>query len=76
VDPAIEAQQGERLAALRSERDQGEVDRQLDTLRAAATGTDNVLVPMKAALAARGTVGEVCNALREVWGVYQPPDAF
>ena len=76
VDPAIEAQQGERLAALRSERDQGEVDRQLDALRTAATGTDNVLVPMKAALAARGTVGEVCNALREVWGVYQPPDAF
>ena len=67
---------GERLAALRSERDQGEVDRQLDALRTAATGTDNVLVPMKAALAARGTVGEVCNALREVWGVYQPPDAF
>ena len=31
---------------------------------------------MKAALAARGTVGEVCNALREVWGVYQPRETF
>jgi methylmalonyl-CoA mutase, N-terminal domain len=33
-------------------------------------------VPMKAALAARATVGEVSNALRDVWGVYQPPSAF
>jgi methylmalonyl-CoA mutase N-terminal domain/subunit len=76
VDPAIEAQQAERLAALRSTRDEGEVDRQLDALRAAAAGSDNVLIPMKAALAANGTVGEVCNALRDVWGVYHPPDAF
>ncbi|MBA2772475.1 MAG: methylmalonyl-CoA mutase [Nocardioidaceae bacterium] len=76
VDPAIEEQQCERLARLRTTRDQGEVDRQLDALRTAAQGTDNVLVPMKAALAAHGTVGEVCDALREVWGVYQPPDAF
>ncbi len=76
VDPAIEAQQAERLARLRASRDQADVDRQLARLRAAAEGTDNVLMPMKAALAARATVGEVCDALREVWGVYQPPDAF
>jgi len=31
---------------------------------------------MKAALRARATVGEVCNALRDVWGVYTPSDAF
>jgi methylmalonyl-CoA mutase N-terminal domain/subunit len=76
VDPAIEAQQAERLGALRSSRDRAEVDRQLDALRTAAQGSDNVLVPMKAALAARGTLGEVCDALRDVWGVYRPPDAF
>jgi methylmalonyl-CoA mutase N-terminal domain/subunit len=76
VDPAIEAQQCERLARLRSARNQGEVDRQLDTLRDAARGTDNVMIPMKAALAAHATVGEVCDALREIWGVYRPPDAF
>jgi methylmalonyl-CoA mutase N-terminal domain/subunit len=76
VDPAIEAQQAERLARLRSERDQGEVDKHLDALRTAATGADNVLYPMKLALAARATVGEVCDSLREVWGTYQPPDAF
>jgi methylmalonyl-CoA mutase N-terminal domain/subunit len=76
VDPAIEAQQAERLKELRSTRDSGDVDRALDELRAAAQGTANVLPPMKAALAARATVGEVCDALREIWGVYRPPDAF
>jgi len=76
VDPAIEAQQAERLEELRNARAAGDVDRALDALRSAAEGTSNVLPPMKAALAARGTVGEVCDALREVWGVYRPPDAF
>ena len=76
VDPAIEAQQAERLAKVRSSRTQSDVDRELDALREAAGGAANVLVPMKAALAAQGTVGEVCNALRDVWGVYQPPQAF
>lgn len=77
VDPAIEAQQAARLATLRAERDQGEVDAALAELRRAATGnTDNVLYPMKRALKARATVGEVCDALREVWGAYVPTDTF
>ena len=76
VDPAIEAQQVERLAKLRSERDNAEVEKQLAALKKAAEGDDNVLFPMKEALRARATVGEVCNALRAVWGVYVPPDAF
>ncbi|MER6114925.1 methylmalonyl-CoA mutase family protein [Streptomyces sp. NPDC001743] len=76
VDPAIEAQQAARLAKLRAERDQGAVDAALTALRKAAGGTDNVLYPMKDALRARATVGEVCNALREVWGAYVPTDAF
>lgn len=76
VDPAIEAQQAERLRVLREARDQDAVDHALDLLRKAAEGTDNVLYPMKDALRARATVGEVCNALREVWGTYIPTDAF
>ncbi|MFD7936320.1 methylmalonyl-CoA mutase [Streptomyces sp. NPDC059755] len=76
VDPAIEAQQAERLAKLRAERDQGAVDAALDALKKAAEGEDNVLYPMKDALRARATVGEVCNALRGVWGTYVPSDAF
>ena len=76
VDPAIEAEQTERLAALRAGRDQAEVDRHLAAMTAAAQGSENVLYPMREALRARATVGEVCDALRAVWGVYQPPDAF
>ncbi|MFJ1841389.1 methylmalonyl-CoA mutase [Streptomyces sp. NPDC088146] len=76
VDPAIEAQQAARLAILRAERDRGAVDAALARLRKAAEGTDNVLYPMKDALKARATVGEVCNALRDVWGTYAPSDAF
>jgi methylmalonyl-CoA mutase N-terminal domain/subunit len=75
VDPAIEAQQAERLAALRAERSADEVNRALDELRRAAEGTDNVMVPMRSALAAKATVGEVCHALREIWGTYTPVDA-
>ncbi len=76
VDPAIEAEQAARLATLRAERDRAAVDAALEGLRAAASGTDNVLYPMREALAVRATVGEVCHALREVWGTYVPRDAF
>src|SRR4051812_30886975 len=76
VDPAIEAEQRTALERLRARRDSGVVRRALDDLRKAATGSDNVLPPMRAALAAEATVGEVCNALRDVWGTYIPPDRF
>jgi methylmalonyl-CoA mutase, N-terminal domain len=72
VDPAIEEQQVKRLATLREERDNAAVRRNLADLRRAGEGGDNVVFPMKQALAARATVGEVCDALREVWGSYQP----
>ncbi|MFJ8671065.1 methylmalonyl-CoA mutase [Streptomyces sp. NPDC093589] len=76
VDPALEAQQSARLAALRAGRDRPAVERALTGLRRAAQGTDNVLYPMREALRAKATVGEVCDALREVWGTYVPTDAF
>jgi methylmalonyl-CoA mutase, N-terminal domain len=76
VDPAIEARQCERLAALRARRDTAAVHAALNALRKAAEGRDNVLYPMKEALRARATVGEVCGALREVWGSYVPSDVF
>ena len=74
VNPAIEREQGQRLAALRERRDAARVGRALDAVRAAADGEENVLHPLRAALAARATVGEVCDALRAAWGVYQPGD--
>ncbi|MEV0961192.1 methylmalonyl-CoA mutase family protein [Streptomyces sp. NPDC049910] len=76
VDPAIEARQAERLAELRAGRDRAAVDAALGGLREAASGTGNVLYPMKEALRARATVGEVCGALREVWGTYVPSEVF
>ncbi len=76
VDPSIEADQRARLEQIRAERDQAAVDEALSRVRAAAAGTDNLLYPMKDALRARATVGEVSDALREVWGVYTPTDVF
>ncbi|MBK5307330.1 MAG: methylmalonyl-CoA mutase [Frankiaceae bacterium] len=76
VDPAIEHDQRERLRLLREKRDNAAVDRALADLRKAAEGTDNVLYPMREALQELATVGEVCNALREVWGVYRPTEFF
>jgi methylmalonyl-CoA mutase, N-terminal domain len=76
VDPSIEADQRERLRVLRAQRDQAAVDRALADLKAAAAGTDNVMVPMRVALKELATVGEVCGALREVWGVYKPQEFF
>ncbi|ADI07820.1 methylmalonyll-CoA mutase [Streptomyces bingchenggensis BCW-1] len=79
VDPAIEEQQRDRLAKLRAERDRTAVSAALSALKGAAeseAGAANVLYPMKDALAARATLGEVCDALRDVWGTYVPADAF
>jgi methylmalonyl-CoA mutase, N-terminal domain len=60
VDQAIEAEQGKRLAALRASRDGAEVTRALEAVRRSAAGSDNMLYPLREALLARATVGEVC----------------
>jgi methylmalonyl-CoA mutase N-terminal domain/subunit len=74
VDPAIEQEQAARLGELRRSRDAAAVADALGAVRRAARGTENVLYPLRGALAARATVGEVCDALREAWGVYRPAD--
>lgn len=72
VNPAIEAAQVERLERLRRDRDNRAVQRHLGELKAAAEGQENCLYPMREALAAMATGGEVADALREVWGTYEP----
>ncbi len=72
IDPALQRQQIEQVQELRRRRDQGTVDRALGDLRMAAEGTDNVCYPMKRALAARATLGEVADTLREVFGTFSP----
>jgi len=76
VDMTIESEQVSRLEKLKAERDNFEVARLLQTIKETAAGDGNLLYPMRDALKARATVGEVSDALREVWGTYQPKDAF
>jgi methylmalonyl-CoA mutase N-terminal domain/subunit len=71
LDPAAERRQIERTARVRAGRDPGAAAAAMGAVRAAARGTENMLPPIRAALAARCTVGEVCGALREEWGSYR-----
>jgi len=80
-EPSVELQQiaqeelqrqVERVRELRVDRDGAEVDRWLGAVEDAARGTDNLLYPMKEALRARATLGEVSDALRRAFGEYHP----
>ena len=70
IDPAAEKRQLERTARVRSERNAVEATGALDAVREAARGDANLLPPMREALRARCTVGEICEALRREWGMY------
>jgi methylmalonyl-CoA mutase, N-terminal domain len=72
VGAELEAAQIDRLEKVRAHRQASAVTRALDALRRGAEGTDNLLPLMREALAVQATVGEVCGALREVFGVYHP----
>jgi methylmalonyl-CoA mutase, N-terminal domain len=72
VDPATENAQVERLKAFKARRDQGLADRRLEELRGAARGTDNLLPFIRQALKDECSMGEVCGAMRDVFGEYQP----
>ena len=70
LDPDLEPDQVNRLGAFKEER--GNIAHELGALRSTAEGSDNLLYPMKTALAAGATVGEVSNVLRDVFGEYRP----
>jgi methylmalonyl-CoA mutase N-terminal domain/subunit len=72
VDPATENAQVERLKAFKARRDQDLADRRLEDLRDAARGTDNLLPFIRQALKDECSMGEVCGAMRDVFGEYQP----
>jgi methylmalonyl-CoA mutase, N-terminal domain len=71
IDPAIEAEQRRRLDAFRKGRSDREVAIRLDAVRRSAEGTDNLLPPILDALNRGATLGEVSNALREIFGVHR-----
>jgi methylmalonyl-CoA mutase, N-terminal domain len=70
VDPESEREQVERLGAFKENRDGEAVRGRLEELRAACRGSDNLLPPMRAALGARASLGEVCGVMREEFGEY------
>jgi methylmalonyl-CoA mutase, N-terminal domain len=70
VDPEAERRQRERTARIRAERDAVAAERAPAAVRAVSQGDANMLVPMREALRARCTIGEICGALRDVWGTY------
>jgi methylmalonyl-CoA mutase, N-terminal domain len=78
IDPEAERRQLERTARVRAERHPGDADRALEEVRRVARGGENLLPPMREALKARCTIGEICGALREEFGTYdaqRPPAA-
>ena len=72
VDESIRDRQIEHLRELKDSRDNGAVEKSLADLKRAGEGTDNLLYPMKEALANLATLGEVSDTLREVFGQYRP----
>ncbi|MGD0715624.1 MAG: methylmalonyl-CoA mutase family protein [Gaiellaceae bacterium] len=70
IDPETERRQLERTARVRAERNADEATRALAAVRETARGDANLLPPMRDALRARCTVGEICETLREEWGMY------
>jgi len=73
IDPAVEQEQHRRLAALRERRDETAVRRELDAIRQACRGTDNLLERFVAAAHAYCTLGEIAQVLREEFGKYTEP---
>jgi methylmalonyl-CoA mutase N-terminal domain/subunit len=70
IDPEGERRQIERTARVRAERDPEAAAAALDVVRTAARGDENLLPLLREALKAYCTIGEVCEALREEWGMY------
>jgi methylmalonyl-CoA mutase N-terminal domain/subunit len=71
IDESAGELQLRKLEQLRASRDAGRVARSLDTLRDAARSTSNLMPPILDAVRAYATVGEMCDALRDVWGEYE-----
>src|ERR1035437_922724 len=72
VDPESERDQVQRLNAFKADRDTELVERRLEEVRASARGTDNLLPVLRQALKGRCSMGEVCSAMRDVFGDYKP----
>ena len=76
IDDTVEEKQVERLAALRRRRDSGAVERAVEAVRGAAASDVNLMPAILEAVHAYATVGEICGAMRDVFGEYQEQPFF
>ena len=72
VDPESEREQLDRLASFKADRDQELVTTRLEELREVARGEENLIPAIRAALKDRCSMGEVCGAMKDVFGGYKP----
>jgi len=76
IDEAVAEEQIARVRGLRGARDAEKVGRRLAELKAAASGSGNLMPPILAAAREYATLGEMCDALRDVWGEYEESAGF
>jgi methylmalonyl-CoA mutase, N-terminal domain len=76
IDPDLERKQIERVQAVRARRDTALVEASLADLKQAAAADRNLMVPIVSAAKAYATMGEMCEALREVWGIWRETPVF
>src|ERR1700747_1174176 len=71
IDETVAHRQGDRLRKLRADRSTAEVERRWNALRRAAAGTENLMPYLFEAVKAYATLGEICDTMREPFGVYE-----
>jgi methylmalonyl-CoA mutase N-terminal domain/subunit len=76
IDPALEDKQIERVRSLRARRDSAAVESALSRLKQAADAGENLMPPLIDASKAYVTLGEMCDALRDVWGTWTETPVF
>jgi methylmalonyl-CoA mutase N-terminal domain/subunit len=76
IDEKVGEEQLASVEGLKRRRDNASVERALGGLKAAARGSDNLMYPILEASRAYATLGEMCDALREVFGEYEEPPVF
>jgi methylmalonyl-CoA mutase N-terminal domain/subunit len=76
IDPALERKQIERVQALRARRDSAKVEQRLAELKRGAAGDENLMPAIHDAARDYVTMGEICDAFREVWGVWRETPVF
>ncbi|MCX8015014.1 MAG: methylmalonyl-CoA mutase family protein, partial [candidate division WOR-3 bacterium] len=76
IDHRVEQEQHKRLATLRKKRDNNKVQKALKELKRVCQTKENIMYPILDAVRAYATLGEICGAMKEVFGTYKEPPMF